>query len=124
MPGDWVVVQVGPVLQVPRQARFRNKQGWWYVYRRSRAVAPPHIERETDPWGATKCQAKLEAEGGMHSHAKELHMPWRVARHKQGYGSSTVAYFLTHAQATEWKPFATDVVMPTGWGEGANATRL
>lgn len=116
MPDGWVVVQVGPVLQVPHQARFRNKQGWWYIYQRSRLVLPPHTERETDPWSATKHRGRAQVEAAMYLHARALRMPWQVVRGWGQPGEKTVSYHLTFAGAVNAQPFDSDTVLTTGWG--------
>lgn len=118
LPCNWVVVQVGPVLQVPYQDRFRNKQGWWYVYQRSAltGIVPGVTQyREVDPWSATKYQYKTAAVETMNRNAEELRMPWRLVRQLLGQEGTTVCYFPTLARGMAWRPYKTDVIMPSGW---------
>lgn len=116
MPDDWDVVQVGPVLQVPRQARFRGKQGWWYIYQRSRLVLPPHTERETDPWSSPKFRGKTQAEAAMYLHARSLRLPWQAVRGWGRLGEKVVSYHINQPSGEYCKPFDTDTILTTGWG--------
>jgi hypothetical protein len=108
----WTVVQVGPMLQVPCQARFRNRQGWWYFHQRSRAA--DGVERANDAWSAVSYQYRAMAHATMVVRARCLGLPWRVVRHTVR-GDEVVSFHLTREDGELHKPFDTDQVVPALW---------
>jgi hypothetical protein len=112
MPSSWIVVQVGPVLQVPTAPRFGGRQGWWYIHQRS--LAADGVERTNDAWSATAFQHRAFARATMAVQAHRWGLGWRVVR-PLVRGEETISLHATREGAELCRLRGTDRVGPALW---------
>jgi hypothetical protein len=79
MPNNWVVVQVGPILQVPSRPIFGWRQEWWYIHQRSRSI--DGVEHVNNAYSATAYPDRHTAWGMMILLAHRRGLGWRVVHH-------------------------------------------